>query len=45
MFTSFNEIYVYANEYQCTYFGDEFADGLTKTINDINQILDREKPG
>lgn len=43
VFTSFNEIYLYSTEYQQTYFGLDFEEGLKKCRSDMDSLIDKEK--
>jgi len=43
MFVSFNEIYLYSTEYQETYFGLDFEDGLKRCRTDMDTLIEKEK--
>lgn len=40
---SFNEIYLYSTEYQETYFGLDFEEGLKRCRSDMDGLIEKEK--
>jgi hypothetical protein len=43
IFISFNEIYLYSTEYQQTFFGLDFQEGINRCRSDMDIIIDKEK--